>query len=170
MAGTSRSGRRPKPTALKIAEGNPGKRKLNALEPKLAPGEPPMPKLDKAEADVWHATVPVLLDMGVLTAADGAKLADYCADCVIEQRIRKSIKRGGIFVHGQYGQLSESAAMRALDRVLKRKHQFYTEFGLTPAARSKIKIEAKPEVDAFETFLGKAAATKAAPAFDRNLN
>ena len=47
------AGRKPKPTALKKLEGNPGKRKLNMKEPVPAKGVPDCPKwlLPEAKAD-----------------------------------------------------------------------------------------------------------------------
>ena len=36
-------GRKPTPTAIKLLEGNPGKRPLNANEPKPAKKRPPVP-------------------------------------------------------------------------------------------------------------------------------
>lgn len=43
-------GRKPKPTALKILEGNPGKRKLNAKEPTPLKKAPKCPAWLDAEA------------------------------------------------------------------------------------------------------------------------
>ena len=44
------AGRKPKPTAIKELEGNPGKRKLNKKEPKPDKGMPTC-HYDKAKAD-----------------------------------------------------------------------------------------------------------------------
>ena len=44
------AGRKPKPTAVKILEGNPGKRKLNEHEPQPQRKAPPCPKWLEPEA------------------------------------------------------------------------------------------------------------------------
>lgn len=43
-------GRKPKPTALKVLEGNPGKRQLNVVEPKPRNKAPKCPAWLDAEA------------------------------------------------------------------------------------------------------------------------
>ena len=54
-------GRKPKPTAVKQLEGNPGKRQLNANEPKPAARAPSCPKWRKRNGDVlqnrWNSSV-----------------------------------------------------------------------------------------------------------------
>src|SRR5512146_3144589 len=69
----------PKPTALKILEGNPGHRPLNPDEPMPTAGEPPCPPwlADEAKAE-WDRIVPELSRLNVLTVIDGAALAAYC--------------------------------------------------------------------------------------------
>ena len=55
------SGPPPKPTALKRAEGNPGKRRLNDFEPQpleIAPRCPP--HLDELARQEWKRIVPIL--------------------------------------------------------------------------------------------------------------
>ena len=69
----ARSGRKPIPSALKILNGNPGKRPIRP-EPSTPVGAPPMPKRLKADAVAvgkWKELVPILLSMGTLTVGDG---------------------------------------------------------------------------------------------------
>ena len=73
------AGRKPKPTALKKLEGNPGKRKLNAKEPMPGKGMPDCPKWLLPEAkEEWKRLCQKLSEMGVLTEIDLAAFAAYC--------------------------------------------------------------------------------------------
>ena len=67
------AGRKPKPTALKKLEGNPGKRKLNTKEPMPGKGMPDCPKwlLPEAKKE-WERLCVKLSEMGVLTEIDMA--------------------------------------------------------------------------------------------------
>src|SRR5262245_35297650 len=77
--GNHNSGRRPKPTALKLLQGNPGKRKLNQHEPKPPQGDVKPPEsTSKAALAVWAEMAPIALAMGTLTTADVAAFARYC--------------------------------------------------------------------------------------------
>ena len=61
-------GRKPKPTAIKELEGNPGKRLLNADEPKPERKVPPCPKWLEPEAKKeWRRLSKQLEQIGVLT-------------------------------------------------------------------------------------------------------
>ena len=73
------AGRKPKPTAIKKLEGNPGKRKLNKNEPVPAKGMSECPDwlLPEAKAE-WERLCEKLSDMGVLTEIDMAAFAAYC--------------------------------------------------------------------------------------------
>ena len=72
-------GRRPKPTALKKLEGNPGKRPLNELEPvpPVASLRCPNYLLPEARKE-WRRLAPILMNLGLLTAADAVPFAGYC--------------------------------------------------------------------------------------------
>jgi P27 family predicted phage terminase small subunit len=73
------AGRKPKPTALKKLEGNPGKRKLNTKEPMPGKGMPDCPKWLLPEAKMeWERLCVKLSEMGVLTEIDMAAFAAYC--------------------------------------------------------------------------------------------
>ena len=64
-------GRKPKPTAMKLLEGNPGKRPLNVHEPIPPKGTVKCPAwlLPEAKKE-WKRLAPALEAMGVLTMAD----------------------------------------------------------------------------------------------------
>ena len=64
-------GRKPKPTALKLLEGNPGKRPINEHEPIPPKGTVKCPTWLEPEAKKeWKRLAPSLEAMGVLTQAD----------------------------------------------------------------------------------------------------
>ena len=76
---TATRGRKPKPTALKILEGNPGKRPQNPFEPVPVKGDIKCPDwlLPEAKKE-WKRLAPALEAMGVLTMADQTAFEGYC--------------------------------------------------------------------------------------------
>ena len=87
------AGRKPKPTALKKLEGNPGKRKLNTKEPVPAKGMPDCPKWLLPEAKMeWERLCVKLSEMGVLTEIDMAAFAAYCQSYARSWRFRGSLR------------------------------------------------------------------------------
>ena len=72
-------GRKPKPTALKVLEGNPGGRPLNVNEPKPVKKAPRCPSWLEDEAKKeWKRMGKVLEQLGLLTEMDMAAFAGYC--------------------------------------------------------------------------------------------
>ena len=64
-------GRKPKPTAVKQLEGNPGKRQLNANEPKPAARAPSCPKwLEDDAKKEWRRLAKQMEQLGILTEVD----------------------------------------------------------------------------------------------------
>lgn len=140
------AGRRPTPTALKLVTGNPGKRALNKKEPKPAAKAPPCPAhLDDDAKSVWKRLCTLLKKMGVLTEADGLALERLC-DCYSDiLRCRELIERDG----RTYTTIDQNSntliknnpavnQLRAADAQFK---SYLVEFGLTPAARSKVIVD-----------------------------
>jgi phage terminase small subunit len=72
-------GRKPKTSALKMFEGNPGRRSLNKNEPKPAVETPECPVHldDEAQAE-WNRITPDLHTLGLVARVDRAALAAYC--------------------------------------------------------------------------------------------
>ncbi len=71
-------GRKPKPTHLKLVQGNPGKRRIkNSPEPDKK--RPPCPSFMKHEArKAWKYACDQLEKMGTLGSSDQAIIAGYC--------------------------------------------------------------------------------------------
>lgn len=139
--------RRPKPTRLKILEGNPGKRRLNLSEPKPPEGIPEMPEhLDDEAQREWNRISAALNSLGLLTTVDRAALAAYCVAWSMWVRAEKEMQQHSIVDMSQgVPRLSPwwSVAKDSLDRM----RAFLIEFGLSPASRSRIVGSAKIETD-----------------------
>ena len=72
-------GRKPKPTALKLIDGNPGKRPIVGHEPRPPASRPTCPAHLSASAKAeWKRLAGALNRIGLLTQVDRAALAAYC--------------------------------------------------------------------------------------------
>lgn len=151
------AGRPPKPTHLKVVSGNPGKRAINKREPKPKREIPSCPAYLSDVGKVSWGRLSVLLDrIGVLTEADGLALERLC-DCYAEiLECRDLIARDGrtyssIRGIGDENSPIEQVLMKANPAVAmladadRRFKSYLVEFGLTPAARSK--VQTKPDGD-----------------------
>jgi P27 family predicted phage terminase small subunit len=145
----------PTPTILKQLKGNPGKRKLNALEPKPKTGEPPMPRdLSKPAKKEWKRLVKMLLKLGVLTVADGDALATLCEAKVLWREALTDVRKNGILIHvtaatrnGPVQIQKKNPAIGVMDSQAKLVKTLLESFGCTPSSRTK--VTANPNVDSF---------------------
>ena len=157
------SGRRPLPTAVKRARGNPGKRKLNDAEPQPLLGEPEMPEdLPAAAAEEWKRIVPELRTLGVLAKIDRAALAAYCHAYARWFEAEKHVVERGIVIEEpillmgvatDYVRLKKNPAVTISETATKIMKSFLVEFGMTPSSRSRVRIEKPVEEDPMDTFL-----------------
>jgi len=148
-------GRKPKPTALKELQGNPGKRALNKHEPKPT-GIPTCPtQLDAAAKREWKRISRGLIAIGLLTSVDRAALAGYCSSYSRWITAEEQIQKFGLVIKSPKSNFPiqnpyVSVANTALDTMRK----FATEFGLTPASRTRLQVEpAGGQADPFEAFM-----------------
>ena len=73
------AGRKPKPNALKLMEGNTGHRKLSKPAPVFDSAKPsPPPFLNDDALEEWHRLIDILFETGVMTETDRAAFAAYC--------------------------------------------------------------------------------------------
>ena len=72
-------GRKPKPSRLKLIQGNPSKRALNAREPRPEARVPTCPAhLNPSAKAEWKRLAHEMHRLGILTSLDYAALSAYC--------------------------------------------------------------------------------------------
>ena len=149
------AGRHPTPTALKVVNGNPGKRKLNKNEPDpayLNDLTPPewLPDLAKG---VWNEIVPHLRLARMLSTVDVPMLSK---GCVAIAQYRHATRMLGEQLVIECGKVEEGDApkaaqlnqwMVAQSMAFKQAMAVFQQFGMSPAARTRIAIQ--PQGDLF---------------------
>ena len=132
-------GRKPTPTAIKELEGNPGKRPLNAKEPKPVKKAPACPKwLEPGAKKEWRRLSKQLEQLGVLTELDMASFAAYCQAYARYKEAEEFITQHGSIVKtpsGYWQQVPQVAQAQTYSKIMLRLAE---QFGLTPSARSRI--------------------------------
>lgn len=133
-------GRKPKPTALKVLEGNPGKRPLNIDEPKPKKKAPKCPSWLEPEAKKeWRRMSKTLEQIGVLTQVDGAAFAGYCQAYARWKEAEEFLTKHGTIFKTPSGYIQQVPQVSIAQTYLKIMKDFCSEFGLTPSARTRIK-------------------------------
>ncbi|WP_163195579.1 phage terminase small subunit P27 family [Clostridium thermarum] len=150
-------GRKPKPTALKILEGNPGKRPLNEDEPKPKKKAPKCPSwLDGEAKKEWRRMSKQLEAMGILTEIDMAAFAGYCQAYARWKEAEEFITKHGTIVKTPSGYWQQVPQVSIAQTYLKIMNRFCEQFGLTPSARSRIVTDnINDEEDPMELILYK---------------
>jgi P27 family predicted phage terminase small subunit len=132
-------GRTPKPTAVELAEGCPGKRPINHAEPKPRFMVPKCPAhLDARAKKEWRRLVPILMQMRVLTEADGIALGNLCQSYSTMVRAQEKLNEAGILYKAPSGYVMQSPLLAVVNTCIETINKLSREFGLTPAARSRI--------------------------------
>ncbi len=137
-------GRKPKPTGLRLIEGNREHRTIHAeLEPRPVPARPPKPPfLNKAGQQHWNYLVRHLQCMNTLAGSDqgivmGAAMA-YGQASDLQERIAWLMNPANL-VEEREKELA--SARRLLNSTLANLVRFEAELGLNPTARTRIRLE-----------------------------
>ena len=112
----SKPGPKPKPTKLRVLEGDHHKSRYNLNEPQFAAFTAPMPAhiaADPVAAELWRSIVPKLDRVGIISDAEVTALELLC--------VTYSLWR-----------------QEPSDNKSKRLQSMLSEFGLTPSSRSRI--------------------------------
>lgn len=153
-------GRKPLPTHLKLVKGNPGRRPLNDAEPKPRRERPGAPAhiSDKAR-EAWGYVSGLLDRIGVLTEVDAIALEMLCEAYaeVLAARATlqafgssyyQTVNEGGSVMHRAHPAV---AVLQDADRRIK---SWAAEFGMTPSARTRVKVDGEQEADSADRFFG----------------
>lgn len=148
------AGRRPKPTKLKELAGNPGHRTLNNAEPRPG-GIPACPThLDREARAEWKRIARELTGLGLLTSVDRAALAAYCAAYSRWVKAEEQVQKFGLVIKSpKSGYPIANPYVGIANTALDQMRRFLIEFGMTPASRSRIHVDAPGEEDPFDAFM-----------------
>lgn len=143
-------GRRPKPTRLKILMGNPGKRRMNENEPKPEISIPDCPvELGPVARQEWDRLVDQLAPLRILTHLDRAALAQYCAAYSLWLEAIEATQTYGAMVKSPSGYPVQSPYVSIANRQTEIMMRIASEFGFTPASRSRISAPATEQPNLF---------------------
>jgi P27 family predicted phage terminase small subunit len=157
-------GTKPKPTHLKLIEGNRGKRPLNRKEPKTIPALPaPPPHLTADALEEWNRVADWLHRVGLLSEVDRAALAAYAqaygrwvqAERAIAKMAEKDQLTGGLMIKTSNGNAIQNPLVGTANKAAADMMRYAAEFGMTPSARSRISAEAtSQDADPADRFFG----------------
>ena len=155
MTGTR--GPLPKPAALKLLEGNPGKRALNlsdGVNPRVE--IPSAPKHLGIEArKEWKRITPLLEDLGLISGLDRAALALYCQavgrltelETAFNSKVALKVEQGLAYADAVYevsyavtpsGYAQQSVITQLIKSNREQVNRYLMHFGLSPAARARV--------------------------------
>lgn len=155
MTGTR--GPMPKPAALRLLEGNPGKRPLDltaGVNPKIE--VPSVPKHLGAEAKKeWKRITPILEDLGLISGLDRTALALYCQasgrlaelETAFNSMVAKKVADGVDYADAVYaasysvtpsGYAQQSVIVQLIGKHRDQVNRYLMHFGLSPAARGRV--------------------------------
>ena len=141
-------GRKPTPTLLKLIQGNPGKRPLKLEEFRPEVQIPKMPAHVRENAHArkeWQRITRELAQYGLISHVDRAALVFYVVNwarhCEAEEMIDKAAQASGgsgLFVKTPNGYPVQSPWLAVSNKAMELCRVFLSEFGMTPAARSRV--------------------------------
>lgn len=149
-------GRKPKPTALKLLEGNPGKRPLPKREPKPKVAAQNCPAWLSAEARrEWRRIAPELIRCGLVTIADRPVLALFCDQFARATIAATKVREAGEVIKSpsEFPILNPwlGVATKAAALALK----LAAELGITPSSRTRVQSVSHSEAASrLQKFIG----------------
>lgn len=144
----------PKPTALVLLEGNPGKRPINKREPQPRQKAPQCPAyLDENAKAEWRRLVPILRRMKILTEADYIALASLCQQYSTLMKAQAKLSEVGLLFKTPSGYVQQSPLLAIVSSCTEAITRLCREFGLTPASRSRLQIPDGRRTDARDGIL-----------------
>ena len=150
-------GRRPIPTSLKVMNGNPGKRPLNENEPQPKTERPSCPpELSKLARKEWKRILPMLEELRIVAQIDRSALAAYCQSFARWIEAEEKITETSLVIKTKSGNVIENPYYSIAKRERELMHKFLVEFGMTPAARSRINLPAPRPPSKLDRFFKKA--------------
>lgn len=140
----------PKPTALKLVAGNPGRRKLNKDEPTpeiIAP-DCPGHLTEDAKAE-WARIMPLLMRYRIVSDTDTAALALYCQSYARWQQAEAKLAESGLLIKAPSGYPIQNPYLAIVNRAMEDCHKYLQQFGLSPSARTRVTVNIQGDLFGF---------------------
>lgn len=142
-------GRKPKPTALRLVEGNREHRPINGNEPKPEPKAPGCPQfLKDEERKAWRYLVREMKRMGTLASSDRGDMTAYCHWWgLVAKAKRKMLDQvtaedpSPEVITTKAGNLIQNPWLGIANTAAKEITKVSEKLGLDPTARTRLKIE-----------------------------
>ena len=146
-------GRKPKPTHLRLVQGNPGKRPLNKREPKPKGRLTQAPAFfSEAQRSIWDYAIQHA-PHGLLTMLDRDVLVVWCVACELQRRAIEAQAKidaaGGVPLLSRTpeGHYVQSPYLPIINRQGQLMLKAAAELGFTPSSRSRIEIDPAQDGD-----------------------
>lgn len=145
---------KPKPTQLRIIDGNPSRRPLPTNEPKPRPADTrPPSELSTQARRQWRTVAKQLHAVGLLTALDKQALALYCEAYARWREANAQLARFGLIVKAPTGYPMPSPYLSIAHKAFDQMRAMMGEFGMTPRSRVGLASDGKDDDDAFADLL-----------------
>lgn len=137
-------GRIPKPKAINDLKGDSHKRRRHLAEPEPSKDKPVCPEyLDEVGRAEWHSVTTQLESMGLLSKTDSTALELYAGAYSRYRQAEAKVRDGlGVMLGKDTDFPMITAYQTIMNQSLEVCRKLLIEFGLTPAARSRIAVPA----------------------------
>ena len=158
-------GPKPKPSAIKRLQGNPGKRKIKDDPKALVLSEVPDPpklfevienkKLKEWMTDEWYRLAGALVEMGALTILDLHALAMYCFDYARYLESANNLSKTGSIIKTKNQNWIYSPIFSQTNVLEDKLKSLGSLFGLNPSERGRLNVpeKEKGQEEEIENFL-----------------
>ena len=139
-------GRKRKPSQLKVLQGNPGRRPLNDAEPQPPPEIPAAPEfLHPAALAEWNRLAPLLFGLGLLSQIDRPALSCLCQSWALLLAVSEAIEKTPLFSASRKDERARVLQLLRIQRQASDQlRSWASEFGMTPASRTRVSVDKKP--------------------------
>lgn len=133
-------GRKAKPAALRILEGNPGRRPIKQ-EPQPRYGAPARPRSLSVEARrEWDRLAPEMARLKLLTVLDAGLFTAYCVVWGHWVECERVIAEQGLTQRSPRGNVSIRPEVRLSLRFAEQLRGIVSDFGMNPTSRTRLDV------------------------------
>lgn len=146
-------GPKPKPSALRLIEGNPGRLPINEAEPKPSGQAECFDHMSPDAKAIWQ-TVMASLPPGMITAADAPLFAAYCEAAATHKAATMALQEGDLLGNRLLRNDRPSPYFKMQQEAARTMATLSTRLGLSPADRSGLKLGGTAKGNKWSDLIG----------------